>query len=67
MKHKKDPRSDNYCCVFSNCDNAMKNSLVVALRNSQEQAQKTFECRIASQKRHLLFNFLPLGTIAQRV
>ena len=39
------------CCVFSSCDDAMKDSLRVALRHLREQAQSTYDRRTANQKK----------------
>ena len=48
----------SFCCVFSNCDDAMKDNLGVALRHSQEQAESTYDHRTATQKRDMRFNLL---------
>ena len=47
----------SFCCVFSNCDDAMKDSLAVALRHSREQAQSTYDRRSANQKKAPAFQF----------
>jgi len=41
----------SFGCIFSNRDDAMKDSLGVALRHSQEQAQNTYDGRTANQKK----------------
>ena len=41
----------SFSCVFSDCDDAMKDSLAVALRHSREQAQSTYDRRTANQKK----------------
>ena len=43
--------------VFSNCDDAMKDSLAVALRHSREQAQSTYDRRSVNQKKAAAFQF----------
>ena len=40
-----------FLLCFTNCGNAMKDSLVVALRHSREQAQSTYKRRTANQKK----------------
>ena len=44
-------------CVFSDCNDAMKDSLAVALRHSREQAQSTYDRRTANQKKEAAVRF----------
>ena len=40
-----------FVCAFSDCNDAMKDSLAVALRHSREQAQTTYDRRTANQRK----------------